>query len=107
MNAKKGLFAICWLFAAALMFAQLSDGQRRLLEIAQNEVLNYFRRYKPQAEISGEKVIGTAQYGKYAVAIEITAGSGQNFDIDIRSDVKESYIKKWKANLRKNITMRL
>jgi uncharacterized protein (UPF0303 family) len=107
MKAKRLFLTACCFLAAGLMFAQAQEGQERLLEIAKNETLLYFRRYQAEAEISGNKVIAQAQYGKYPVTIEITVNGERDFDIDIRSTVKESYIQKWKANLRKNIQLKL
>jgi hypothetical protein len=80
--------------------------QRQMMEIAREEILSYFKRYTPRAEIQGNKVIGRAQYGKYPVSIEVTPTTGSGFTIMIDSTVKESYIIKWKANLEKNIAAR-
>ncbi|MDR2660326.1 MAG: hypothetical protein LBC27_10140 [Spirochaetaceae bacterium] len=83
------------------------DGQtKKILEAAREEILVYFRRYEPTAQIIGNTVSADAKYGRYPVHITVTAHD-DTFDISIVSDVKDSYIGKWKANLIKNIRNRL
>ena len=103
---RKALAAMLLLLLAGAVFAQTAR-QRQILEIAREEILTYFARYTPRAEIRGNKTVGWARYGKYDVSIEITPTTGSGFTIVIDSTVKEAYLIKWKANLQKNIATRV
>jgi hypothetical protein len=117
---KKIILTVCIMLSAGLMYAQdvsaddtapnqsvgLDERTQTILKAAYDEILLYFRRYKPVARIDGNVVYGEAKFGRYPVEIVITARNN-TYDIVIESRVREAYIQKWEDNLRKNINGRL
>ncbi|MDR3336098.1 MAG: penicillin-binding protein activator LpoB [Treponema sp.] len=86
--------------------SSLTNDQQRILEIAEAEILSYFRRYKPKADIDGNKVHGEAKYGKDNVKIDVTFSRG-DYRIDIVSTANAREINKWKATLKSRIDKKL
>jgi hypothetical protein len=116
---KKIILAVCVMLSAGLIYAQdaaddaapnqsvvSDDRTQAILNAAQDEVLLYFRRYKPVARIDGNVMYGEAKFGRYPVEIVITPRNN-TFDIVIKSRVRDAYMQKWEDNLRKNINDRL
>lgn len=83
-----------------------TNDQNAILNAAKESILDYFKRYKPKAVINGNTVNGEAKFGRYPVTITITAQDGA-YNIDIESNIDNSYIEKWKANINNRIARRL
>ncbi|MDR1277163.1 MAG: hypothetical protein LBK02_00270 [Treponema sp.] len=74
------------------------------LNTAVRAIMEYFRRYKPEAQIVSEnRGQGTVSYGRYPVTIYVDIPENNKYTISIESTVRQAYIDKWIANIEKKI----
>jgi hypothetical protein len=94
-------------FAETLEATIRSDAPRDVFVTeAAEAAVRYFRRYRSAVvESDDSHAVVTAQFGRYAVTVEITTNGG--YRISVTSDVSADYLGKWIANLKKNTLSRL
>jgi hypothetical protein len=74
------------------------------LNTAVRAITDYFRRYKPEAQVVSEnRVQGTASYGKHSVTIYVNVTEDNKYTVSIESTVNQDYIDKWIANIERRI----
>jgi hypothetical protein len=74
------------------------------LNTAVQSITEYFRRYKPKAQMVSENTVqGTASYGRYPVTIYVNIPEDNKYTISIESTVRQDYIDKWIANIEQRI----